>query len=234
MGDVKIGGRLDVFHPFPAIHNGEMRALGGQNRGERGCLGVATNRPMFIGEMEPEFVLVVFNRLERGQFHIGMRTKAARVDAPRVIAGLAVHYLLGQKPTVTAAFAQTRTQADDAKRVPFAGYWPDQWRTVNGIGNRPVHDVLDTDLLESGHPGKCPFKHIGDPVQIIGAKRVGEMGVDPVHAPCFAVLFIKADQQAILFLTAIIVTDWATQQRHPVARINDAFDVFGHKILVFH
>ena len=60
------------------------------------------------------------------------------------------------------------------------------------------------------------------------------MWVNPVHAPCFAILLVEPDQQAVLILTAIVVTDGATQQRHTMTCLSNCWDVFGHKILVFH
>ena len=60
------------------------------------------------------------------------------------------------------------------------------------------------------------------------------MWVNPVHAPCFAILLVEPDQQAVLILTAIVVTDGATQQRHTMTCLSNCWDVFGHKVLVLH
>ena len=71
-------------------------------------------------------------------------------------------------------------------------------------------------------------------VEVVGAKRVGELRVDPVHAPGPAILFVKADQQAGLVLPAVVVRDRAAQQRHPVTGLRDLRDLLGHEILMFH
>ena len=112
--------------------------IGRQRRG----LGRATGRAVFVREVEAEFVLVVLDRLQRGQFDIGVAGKAARVDHPGVIAGLAMHDLLRQQPAMAAAFAQTGAQADDAKGVALAGDRADQRRAVDGVGDRAVDDAL--------------------------------------------------------------------------------------------
>ena len=72
-------------------------------------------------EVEAEFVLVVFDGFQSGQFDIGVAGKTARVDAPRVILGLAVNDLLGQQPAVAPAFANACAQADDAEGIALAG-----------------------------------------------------------------------------------------------------------------
>ena len=51
---------------------------------------------MLVGEMKPEFVLVILDRLQRRELHIGMTGKAARIDAPCVVARLTLHDLLRQ------------------------------------------------------------------------------------------------------------------------------------------
>ena len=51
---------------------------------------------MFIREMETEFVLVILDRFQRGEFNICVPRKAMRIDTPCVIARFAVYDLLGQ------------------------------------------------------------------------------------------------------------------------------------------
>lgn len=145
-----------------------------------------------------------------------------------------MHDLLGQQPAVTAALAQPRPEPDDAKGVALAGNGADQRRAVDGIGDRAVDHILDPHLGQHRHPREGAFQHIRDPVQIVGAQRVDEMRVDPVHAPGLAALFVKADQQPVLFLAAVVIADRAAQQGHPVVRLRDGGDVLGHEILVFH
>ena len=189
---------------------------------------------MLIREMKAEFVLIILNRLERGQFHIGVGGKSARIEAPCVIARLAMNNLLRQQPAVPAAFAKSGPQAYDTKRISLAGDRADQGRAVNRIGDGAIHDTLDPDLCQRGHAGECALEHIHDAVQIVGAKVVGKGGVNPIHPPRFAVLFVEANQQTILFLTAVIVADRTAQQRHAVTCVDDRGDVLGDEILVLH
>ena len=131
-------------------------------------------------------------------------------------------------------FTKTRTQADDAKGVALVRDGTDQRCAVDGVGDGAVHDVLDAHFGEGWHPLERAFEYIGDPVQIVGAKGIHEVRVDPVHPPCAAVLFVEAYQQAVLFLTAVIVADRAAQEGHAVARLGNGRDVFGDEILMLH
>ena len=51
---------------------------------------------MLMGEMEPEFVLIVFNRLKRRQFNGCVPRETPRINHPCIIARLAMNDLLGQ------------------------------------------------------------------------------------------------------------------------------------------
>ena len=64
---------------------------------------------MFMREMKSEFVLIIFDGLQRREFDIGVPGEPSGVEAPRVVTGLTMHDLLGQQPTVPAAFAQPGT-----------------------------------------------------------------------------------------------------------------------------
>ena len=107
-----------------------------------------------MGKVEPEFVLVFLDRFERGQFYIGVASKTAWVDAPSVILCLAVHNLLSQQPAVTAAFAQSGAQTDDSITVALAWNGADPTRSVDGICDRTIDDVLDTDFGQDRHTFK--------------------------------------------------------------------------------
>ena len=61
------------------------------------------------------------------------------------------------QPTMTATFAQTGAQADDAKRAPLAGDRAHQGRAVDCVGDRAVHDGLDARLGQHRHPGNRAF-----------------------------------------------------------------------------
>lgn len=110
----------------------------------------------------------------------------------------------------------------------------DERRAVNSIGDRAVYDVFNANFREDGHTGKRALQHIGDPVQIIGEKRVHEMRVDAIHAPCATVLLVKPDQQPVLFLPTLVITDRAAQKWHSVPCIANGWDVFGNEILMLH
>ena len=103
LGEVRRG--LDVVDPFPAIHDAEFGAFGGEDRCQWGRLDRAAGGAVFVREVETEFVLIIFDGLERGQFRIAMTGEAARVQNPCVIAGFAMDDLLRQQPTMPAAFA---------------------------------------------------------------------------------------------------------------------------------
>ena len=142
--------------------------------------------------------------------------------------------LLRQKPAMPPALTKPRTQTDNAIGIAFARNGPHQRCTINGIGDRPVDHGVNAHVHQGRHPCKGTFEHIADPIKIIGAQRVDKMGINPVHAPCFALLLIKPDKQAVFFLTAIIIADRAAQQWHPVARIRNSWNFFGQEILMLH
>ena len=96
VGDFEIWCGLDELNPFPTIHNSKLSTLSRHDRGQWCGLGHATSRAMFIREMEAEFVLVILNRFQRGEFNICVPRKTARIDTPCVIARFAVYDLLGQ------------------------------------------------------------------------------------------------------------------------------------------
>ena len=231
---VEIGRGLEELHPLPAIHDGELRPFGGQNGCQRRGLDGPARRAVFMGEVEAELVLVILDGFQRAKLHVAMPGEAARVEHPGVIAGLTMDDLLRQQPAMPAALAQTRAQANDAERIALARHRTHQRRAVDRVGDGAVHHGLDPHLGQRGHAGEGALQHIGDPVEVVGAEVHGEIGVDPVHPPCLAVLFVEADQKPGLFLTAVIVADRAADQRHPVAGLNDAGDFLGDEILVLH
>ncbi len=83
-----------------------------------------------------------------------MASKTAWIDAPSVILCLAVHNLLSQEPAVTAAFAQSGAQTDDAISVALAWNGADQRRSVDCICDWAVDDVLDADFGQDRHAFK--------------------------------------------------------------------------------
>ena len=184
--------------------------------------------------MEAELVLIILNCFQRRQLDSGMTREAARVDAPRVVACLAMHDLLRKQPAMPATFAQARAQADDTKRISLARNGPHQRRAINRIGDRAVDHRMNSGLHQGRHPCKGAFQHVRDPVQIIRAQSIHEIGINPVHPPGAAVLFVKSDQQPVLFLTAVIVANRAAQQRHAVAGFGNSGDLFGDEILMLH
>ena len=112
---------------------------------------------------------------------------------------------------MSTAFAQTGAQSDDAEGVPLAGDRADQRRPVDGVGDRAVDDRVDADLFQHRHPLEDVLQHRHDPFQIVRTQRVDEMRVDPVHPPALAVLFIEADQQALLLLPRIEIVHGEAQ-----------------------
>ena len=233
-GWVEVRRRLDVIDPLPTVDHGELGPFGGHHRGQRRGLGGPRSGTMLMREVEAEFVLVVFDGLERRQFHIGMAGEAAWINDPGVIAGFPVNDLLGQQPTVPPALAQTCAQADDAKGIALARDRANQWRAVDGIGDRAVDDGPDAGFGQCGHTLKGTFEHVHHPLKIIRTKGVDEIRVDPVHPPSFAVLLIKADQQAVLFLSAVVIGNRTAQQGHAMPGLGDGGNVLGQKILVLH
>ena len=191
---------LYVVDPLPPVNNPHFGAFCLERCSQRRRFHRSARRPVFMGKVEPEFVLVILDCLQRGQLNCCVACEAAWVDDPRVILRLAVHDLLRQQPTVTAAFAQTGAQADDAKGVAFARDRTHQRCAVNRIGNRSVDDLADAGLHQRGHARKRAFQNVRHAVQIIRAQRVCEMRVNPVKPPCPAVLFVETQQQTVLFL----------------------------------
>ena len=231
---MKIRGGPDVVNPFPSIDGGELSPFGCQNRRQGGGLGRTSGRTMLVREMKPEFVPVILYCLKCGQFDIGVTGEATGIKAPHVIAGLAMNDLLRQKPAMAATFAEARAQANDAESVSLAGDRSDQRRTVNSVRDGAIDDGVNAHFHECGHAGKGTFNHIGHAVQIIGAKRIDEIRINPVHAPDPAILFIEADQQPVLFLAAVIIRDRAAQQWHAMAGLSNRSDFLGYEILVLH
>ena len=115
-------------------------------------------------EVEPELVPIVFNGLARRQLHIRVAGKAPWVEHPGVVARLAMHDLLRQKPAVATPFAQPRAQTDDAEGVPFAGDRTNQRCAVHRVGDGAIHDRLDADVHQGGHAGKSAFQNVRDPI----------------------------------------------------------------------
>ena len=208
-GWMKIWCGFDVLNTLPSIHYREFCALSRQNRRQRRGLCGTSGRAMFVGEVKAEFVLIVLNRLERCHLDIRVPGKATRVDAPRVVTCFSVHDLLRQQPAMAAALSQTGAQTDDAEGIAFSRDRANQWGTVYRIGDRPIHDRMNARFHQGRHPLECAFQNICDAIQIIGAKGIHKVRVNPVHAPCFAILLIEANQQTVLLLTAVIVTDRA-------------------------
>ena len=234
MGFMEIWRWLEIDHPFPTIHNPEFSPFSSQHRGQRCGLDRPTGRAMFMREMKAKFILIIFNRLQRRQFNIGMAGEAARIQTPGVIAGLAMHDLLGQKPAMAATFTNPGPQPDDTISIALARDRANKGRAINGIGNRPVYHRVDPSLHQGWHPRKGTFQNIRHPVQIIRAERIGKGRINPTHAPCLAVLFIEPQEQTLLFLTAVIIRDRAAQQRHTVSGFSNLGDGFGDKILMLH
>ena len=133
-----------------------------------------------------------------------------------------------------AAFTQPRTKPNDAIGIAFSGDWTNQWSAVNRIGDRAVHYRMNACFHQGWHAGEGALEHVCDTVQVIGTQRVDEVWINAVHTPCFASLFIKSDQQAVLFLSAVVVAYRAAQKWHPVAGIFDRRNFLGQKILMLH
>ena len=123
-GRMEIRSWFDVIGPLPSVYHGEFGLFGSQHRGQRHCLGRAPGGAVFMREVEAEFVLVILNRLQCRQFHIGVAGVSTWVDAPSVILCLALDDLLGQQPAKAATLTQTGAQADDAKGVRLPGIGP--------------------------------------------------------------------------------------------------------------
>ena len=99
--------------------------------------------------MKAEFVLIILNRLQRRQLDAGVPRKAARINAPRVIACLAMRNHLRQEPAMPAAFTKSRAQARNTKRIALVRDWSDKRRAINRIGDRPVDDRVNSHLCQS-------------------------------------------------------------------------------------
>ena len=96
VGDFEIRRGFDKLNPLPSIHNSKLSTLRRHHRGQWCGLGHTTSRAMLVREMEPEFVLVILYRFQRGEFNICVPRKTTRIDTPCVIARFAVYDLLGQ------------------------------------------------------------------------------------------------------------------------------------------
>ena len=71
-------------------------------------------------------------------------------------------------------------------------------------------------------------------VQVGGAQRLGEVGVDTVHAECLATLFVNANQQAIFFLAAVKVVTRIADDRHAIIECLQFGQGVGEEIHVLH
>ena len=96
VGYFEIRCGLDKLNTLPTIHNSKLSTLSRHDRGQWCGLGHTTSRAMFIREMEAEFVLVILDRFQRGEFNIRVPRKTTRIDTPCVIARFTVCDLLSQ------------------------------------------------------------------------------------------------------------------------------------------
>ena len=191
MCDFELGTRLDVLNPLPPIHDGKLCACSRHYRRQRRSLRHPRGRAVFMREVKPKFVLIIFNCFQRGHFNIRMPCKAAWVGDPGIVASLAMNDLLCKQPTVAAAFAQTSAQANDAKCISLSRNGADQWCAVDCVCDWAIDHCVYSRLHQCGHAGECAFQNVGDPIQIVGAEGIDEFRVDPIHSPGFAVLLIE-------------------------------------------
>ena len=94
---------------------------------------------------------------------------------------------------MTTALTKPGPETYDAKGVALAGNRPNQRGAVDGIGDGAIDHLFDANFRKGWHTGDCPFQHIHNPVQVIRAQIIAEFGINPIHAPGLATLFIKPD-----------------------------------------
>ena len=231
---LELGVWREIERALPAIDGAKGGISILQLAVERGGFGGPPGGAVLVRHVEPEFVLIILDRFERGVLDRGILSKAPRIETPGIIAGFAMRDDLREQPAMAAAFTEAGAQAGDAVGVAFAGDAADQRQPVGRVGDRAIDDGVDAGGLQAGQAAESTFQHIGDPIQIIGAQRHGEILIDAVQAPGFAGLFVKADEQALFLRPAIEVVGRAADQRHAKIDVRDRFDGLGEHILMLH
>ena len=147
-------------------------------------------------------------------FCIGVLSVATRIKAPGVPFAFAVYNQLSKYFPVTTTFTDTGAQADYAVCVVDTRYRAHQWHAIYGVGDWPIDNCMYARVLQSRHSFKNTLHVIEAAVKIRRAEVFGKVRVNTMHAKCFALLFIDADQQAFLLLPAIKVITRVADNRY--------------------
>ena len=223
-----------VVGALPAADQREIRPRRLQRRRQRRGPERPPRRAALAGQLDAELVPVLLDRLERGELDGAVGIEAARIERPGVEAGLAMDDLLREQPSQAAALADAHAQPDDAVGAAPSRHRADQRRAVGRVGDRAVDHRADLGLAQRRQAHERALEDVGDPIEIIGAQRAGEGGVDAVHPPCPACLLVESHQQPLAVLAAVEVRDGAAHQRHPPPGLGDLRDRAGQHVLVLH
>ena len=136
------------------------------------------------------------------------------------------------------------TEGEDTrlKRIWHTRHWADQWQAIRRVGDGAVDHFVDAGLAQKRHTRhgvlNVPFKAI----KVVWIKLEGEVirhrvvRCDPM---CFAVALIRAEVQAVLFLTQVVRRVHIAQEGEFVLPVFlapgfDFRDFVGQQILVAH
>ena len=83
---------------------------------------------------------------------LGIRVlgKTTRIEAPGIPFAFAVNDQFSEDLAVTAAFANSSTQTNDAVGIFNTGNRANQGQAINRIGNRSIDNTVYTSRLQSG------------------------------------------------------------------------------------
>ncbi len=189
---------------------------------------------MLVRQVVVKFVLVILDRFQAGVFGIGVLGEAARVEKPGIPLAFAVHHDLRQQLAMTAGFADTGAQADRAIGVVDAGNRADQRRAVDGVGDGAIDHRVNPRLGQRRQALENALHVVETTIEVGRAQRLGEVGVDAIHAEGLTALFVDAYQQAFLFLAAVKIVAWITDDGHAKIKCFEFGHGVGEEVHVLH
>ena len=227
----------EPLRTLPAVALGEHATLGLERLVKGRRLRRTTLGPLFAGWNEPVHVRVLAVRLDRRVGLVGEGAEPARVHAQHVDLGRPVHHPLGQVLATARALGDPDAGAGGQPEVAHAGRRTHQRVAVRRVRDRPVHDLLDADLVEDRHPLHDPLEVEGDGIPLCLEQLVRCVpGRAPHVGPGLARVapLVDADQARLDLLPVVGGGVGVAHHGDLDVAVEELGDGFRHEVLVLH